>query len=130
MLTKDQILGAKDINMKEVEVPEWGGKVMVKALTGAERDTFEASIIEIRNGRQVFNMKNVRAKLCSLAICDEEGNRMFTDAEVFALSNKSANALNRIFDVAASLSGLSTQEFEFLEKGSKARKAQEDFTSD
>ncbi len=34
-LTKDQIKQAKDTKTDEVEVPEWGGTVIIKTMQGA-----------------------------------------------------------------------------------------------
>ena len=45
ILTRDQILQANDLVTETVEVPEWGGSVFVKSLTGVERDQFEAAIV-------------------------------------------------------------------------------------
>ena len=44
ILTKDQILNAKDSVVEKVTISEWGGDVNVKSLTGKERDQFEESI--------------------------------------------------------------------------------------
>ena len=104
-LNKEQILAIKDVQIEEVAVPEWGGTVFVKAMTGEERDTFEQSIVDKKQKGKV-NLDNVRAKLCAMAICDEKGERLFSDKEVFALSKKSAIALTRIFTVAQKLNGL------------------------
>ena len=38
MLTREQILGLSDLPREEVRIPEWGGVVFVRALTGSERD--------------------------------------------------------------------------------------------
>jgi hypothetical protein len=38
-LSADAILAADDIVTEAVDCPEWGGKVLVKAMTGAERDS-------------------------------------------------------------------------------------------
>ena len=103
-----------------VEVPEWGGAVYVRALTGAERDQFEASIVEQR-GRDVrMNMRNIRAKLVALTVVDEDGQRIFTDDDVAALGGKSAAALDRLFAVAQRLSGLSMEDVEELAKNSES----------
>ena len=125
LLTKEQILGASDIVKEKVKVPEWGGEVYVKGLTGAERDKFESSIIEMRGTTQKFNMINVRAKLACFALCDETGKRLFTDEEVNELAKKSANALQRVFDVAQKLSGIGNSDVESLLKNSESAQAED-----
>jgi hypothetical protein len=128
-LNKEQILQASDIQLKEVDVPEWGGSVYVKGMTGTERDKFESSIIEMRGSQQRVNMIDVRAKLACYTICDESGKRLFTDNEVKELAKKSASALQRVFDVAQKLSGIGADDVDSLLKNSESAQA-EDSTSD
>ena len=45
-LSRDAILQREDIKTEDVEVPEWGGTVRVRGMSGVERDAFEASLIE------------------------------------------------------------------------------------
>ena len=52
LLTKEQILRVKDIETRKVNVPEWGGDVMVRSLTGAERDYFESKLVD-QSGKTV-----------------------------------------------------------------------------
>jgi len=40
MLDKSTILAAKDLRTTDIEVPEWGGTVRVKAMSGREREQF------------------------------------------------------------------------------------------
>ena len=117
ILNKTTILQANDIKTEIVSVPEWGGDVCVKGMTGTERDNFEASIVQMRGSSQTVNMKNVRAKLASLAICDEEGKRLFSDTDVMELSKKSAAALQRVFKVASRLSGIGDEDVKGLAGG-------------
>ncbi len=116
-LSKDAILQADDLAKEVVNVPQWGGDVYVRTMTGEERDAFEASLMPAK-GTGKGDYKNLRAKLCAIAICDEEGNRLFTDKEVEALGKKSAAALNKIFDTAQRLNGIGKADMEELEKNS------------
>jgi hypothetical protein len=119
MLDKNAILTADDVVKELVNVPEWGGDVYVKGMTGAERDGFEASIIQMRGRDANVNFKNIRAKLASLTICDESGKRLFTDDDVISLSKKSAVALQRIFPIAQRLSGIGEADVKELAEGLK-----------
>lgn len=114
LLSREQILQAEDLVYEDVEVPEWGGTVRVRGLTGAERDQFEASIVSLNGRQSKVDTRNVRAKLAALTIIDEDGKRLFTDQDVQQLGLKSAAALDRVFDVAQRLSGLSDQDIEEL----------------
>lgn len=109
-LTREDILGIADLKIEPVEV--WGGVVYVRGMTGAERDSFEASLLA-RNKKDV-DLSNVRARLCALTICDEQGNRLFTEADVKALGAKAAGELQKVFTVAQRLSGLTEEDAEEL----------------
>lgn len=113
-LKHDDIVSVKDIVLEEVEVPEWGGNVYVKGLTGAERDKFEASLVLERGKSRTMNLANIRAKLCVLTICDEKRERLFKSEEVQMLSQKSAAALQRVFIVARKLSKIENEDVEEL----------------
>ncbi len=119
VLSRDDILNAPDLQKELVPVPEWGGAVYVQALSGNERDAYEKSIMETkrgRNGRTETNViyEGIRAKLCARSIVDDEGNRLFTSNDITVLGKKSAAALNRVFEVAQRLSGLSAKDIEEL----------------
>lgn len=120
-LTKDDILNALDLKTETVAVPEWGGDVIVRGMTGAERDRFEASIVQTKGKDQTLNMVNIRAKLASLTICDEQGKRLFNEADIAKLSEKSASALQRIFAVAQKLSGIGEADVKELAEGLQER---------
>ncbi len=114
LLSRDAILQAQDLPFEDVEVPEWGGAVRVRGLTGAERDAFEQSIVETRGKNTRMNLKNIRAKLVALCVVDEQGNRVFSDDDAEALGRKSAAALDRVFEAAQRLSGLRKEDVEEL----------------
>jgi hypothetical protein len=108
ILTKDQILAAKDQKIEKVAVPEWGedAEVYVRCLNGTERDKFEASLVIYQNGQPIPKIDAYRPRLCALAICDENGNRLFSDAEISDLGKKSGIALDRVATAASRISGL------------------------
>lgn len=117
-LTRADILGADDRPTKDVEVPEWGGTVKVRALSGAERDAWEASIVQLGpGGSQRVDLENMRARLVALSCVDEEGNRIFTEEDAVLLGQKSAAALERVWVEAQSLSGLTDADIEELAEG-------------
>jgi hypothetical protein len=114
LLTKDQIWAANDLKTIEVPVPEWGGSVRIKTLTGAERDQYEADSYKRVKGRQEANLANLRARLVAMVVVDENDQPMFTRADVMKLGQKSASALERVFNAAADLNGMSDADVEEL----------------
>lgn len=115
-LTKTEILEADDIVYEDVAVPEWGGVVRVKTLTGLERDSLEQSMLEGKGKSQQVNMANFRAKLCSRTIVDDKGKRVFGDLDIVDLGRKSGQALQRVFNAASKLSGFSDADIEEITK--------------
>lgn len=121
VLTRDEILGAKDSNITQVLVPEWGGAVCVRTLGGDDRDAWELANARLREqpGADKFSsMAGIRARLCAAAMCDENGERLFTLADVVALGRKSGVALDRVFDAARALNGMGVEEVTELGKAS------------
>jgi hypothetical protein len=52
------------------------------------------------------DMANMRAKLVSRAIINEDGSRAFTELQIGQLGQTSGVELGRVYDVAARLSGI------------------------
>ena len=112
-LSRNQILEANDLPKKEVKVPEWNGSVFIRTLTGEERDRFEADYAEMKEKKAIGNF---RAKFLALAICDEEGKPLFTQEDVNSLGKKSARALQRLFNIATTMSGIGEKDLEEMVK--------------
>jgi len=113
MLTRDEILSADDLKKEKVPVPEWGGHLFVKTQTGAEKDNFESSLVDSKGK---VSVKNIRARMVAQVAVDEDGKRLFSDADAEALGKKSAAALDRVFAVAKRLNGISDEDVEELGK--------------
>lgn len=109
LLTKDQILGADDLDWEDVPCPEWGGDVRVRALTGRERDRYEMkAALSRKDGTEM----DFRSELVVRTIIDENGERLFTDKEMTQLAAKSATPIDRLFDVVRRLSGMEEETVE------------------
>jgi hypothetical protein len=107
VLSRDAIKKAQDWKLEKAEVPEWGGDVYLKTLSGTERDLFE-------DGYADQKMKNFRARFLSLSLCDENGERLYGDDEASELGMKSSVVLNRLFDKAWALNAFRTEDVDAL----------------
>ncbi|MFE6846570.1 hypothetical protein [Streptomyces sp. NPDC057686] len=115
LLDKNAILHANDLEYEIVDVPEWGGSVRLKTLTGEERDEFEASQVTInKKGKPEQNMVNVRARLVALVVVDDTGAPLFSRYDIPDLGRKSSRALDRVFTKASEMNGFSEEELEKL----------------
>lgn len=113
-LTRDAILGCDDQQIEKVSVPEWGGHVYVRSMTGTARDEWEASQIGGTASKPKVRLDNARANLAARTICDESGSLLFTAADVVELGKRSSAALDRVYAVAQRLSRISADDIEEL----------------
>jgi len=115
-ITKADIVAFNDLKSETIEVPEWGGSVTIRRMTGGERDAYEADIFESKGSQLQLKRENFRAKLIARCLVDDNGERMFSDGEIAALSKKSAAALDRLFAAYQRLNGMTGAEQEKIEK--------------
>lgn len=106
ILTREQILEKDDLKRELVAVPEWGGEVLVRELTGRERDQYESGIISMKGRKVDLNLQNARAKLVAMAAINEDGTTIFRPKDVMELGKKSSSALERVAEVIQRLSKL------------------------
>lgn len=119
----DEILGMDDLPTDELEIPEWKNKtVRLRSLTAAERDEFESSQMTIsKKGTPEQNLLNLRARLAALVLIDGGGNKLVTNKQVVTLlGGKSAKALDRIFERAQEMNGLSDEQVDKLAQDFKS----------
>lgn len=129
LLTVNDIAAAPDLPSERVEVPEWGGDVIVRALSAADREWYEASMLvedtvigddgKATTVRRV-DVANARAKLLSRAIVDEAGNAMFDESQISVLGKKSNAIIARLFGIAQRLSAIGQAAVDNAEKNSEA----------
>jgi hypothetical protein len=114
LLNREAILAAQDIKSEDVDVPEWGGSVRVRMMTGSERDGVLARLV----GAMDAGERSTRYRSALLAAClvGEDGVALFGPDEVAQLAGKSATALDRVFKVAERLNDASPVAVEAAEK--------------
>jgi hypothetical protein len=106
-LDRKSILAADDVRKEKVAVPEWGGDVYLRVLSGTDRDHFEESYADQK-------MKAFRIRFLLLALCDERGERLFADDEGDILGKKSSVVINRLFEAGWKLNALSQEAVDAL----------------
>jgi len=117
MLTKENILGANDLLIRDVDVPEWCGVVQLRSLPGTERDLFENTVQKRKVGANL-ELKGLKVLLLSLTIIDGEGKLMFSESDLDKLNSKSAKVINKLFEVATEMNGIGEEAVEELRKNS------------
>lgn len=109
-MNREQILspGRNPRRSRPVDVPEWGGTVHVREMSGAERDEYEYGLSKSQEAGAV--MRNFRARLLVHCLYDEQGNRLFQPDDADALGEQEGTVIKRLFEVAAPLNGLSAED--------------------
>jgi hypothetical protein len=108
LLTRAQIDNAQDQIFEDVPVPEWGGEVRLLALSGTERDAYEASMVRVGTTGKVsgVNLLDASSRLLAKCIVDENLERLYTDKEVAALGVRNGKVIKRLYARAQKISGL------------------------
>ena len=109
-LSREQILALVPPT-EVVEVPGHG-TVRIRGLTAAERDAYEQTLVEVGpDGRATVKaaQRNVRASLVVRCLVDDAGERMFADEDTEALGEIDGSVIDKLWDVARRLSGMSTE---------------------
>lgn len=131
MLTAAQIQAAADITTEKVLTPEWAPQgmpleqafVMVVGWTAAERDAFEASLVEAKKKGNKVNLENIRAKAVARGTVDEQRRPVFSEDDVEWLGKKSAAPIDRIFSVIQRLAGMTDEDVEEIAKNLESIRA-------
>ena len=116
VLTKSQVLEAQDLPTVSVPVPQWGGDVLLRTLTGAEREELEKRIERFKRGSGVSGKDSVRAVAIVMCAVDDNGQPLFEEKDAEALAKKSGAALDRLFDEILDLNGMSKRAADDLAK--------------
>jgi hypothetical protein len=115
-LTRDQIVRADDLPREEVNVPEWGGSVFVRMMTGSERESIEASFQKRNKKADGFDWQGFRVEVIILTVCDDTGNSLFKKGDEALILGKSSAVIDRIYMRAMRLNRLGEDDIEDTKK--------------
>ena len=113
-LDLSDLQSTNDLEEIDVEVPEWGGFIRLRTMTGEAKDAYEQSLFEENEkGSYERNLENARAKLIAACAIGPDGKRMFKSAdEIRLLGNKSAKAIDRVYEKCRELNAISDGDVE------------------
>jgi hypothetical protein len=115
-LDRITILSKLDQRREACEVPEWGCYVWVGSWTAGTRWRI---LRDWQRGQSDGETRlDMITLVVALSVVDEYGKRMFSDEDIPGLQQKTATALQRIFDAAMRLNGMSEVAVAALGKGS------------
>ena len=110
-LTKEQIFAADDLKTKEVDVPEWGGKVKLRTMTGTERESYFRRLMKHRADEIPKDLFQTLVVICAV---DDNGKQLFTMDDLPELAKKNGAVLDRLTKAAGDLNGLSDNSIDEL----------------
>lgn len=107
-LGRDAILGAVDLKREEVEVPEWGGKVLIQELTAGQAEGFGYDMLNADGEMDARKTRGQMFRAIRMGVIDAEGNPVFNRNDQKALEDKSMSACQLVANKILSLSGMAT----------------------
>lgn len=126
LLSREQILEAKDIKFKDIEVPEWGGTIRIKQLSAKEYNDITMSMVNIRKmaAKQISRknpddvedainetaVKNQKILLIVKSVVDENMKPLFTEADMELLYQKNTNVVDKIIAEIEEFNSVSTED--------------------
>lgn len=107
LLTLEQLLECRPFRSERVEVPELGGDVLIREFGGSDRDRVVRFLYENKSD-VAANLNNGEFMLLvlSLALCNEDGSRLFTDDKIHVLRRWSEKVVDRLYGIAARMNAL------------------------
>lgn len=113
LLTREEIFAQRPWPTEEVQVPEWGGMVRVRALSGTELDAFNASITRMKGNNVELNRQNYRAKLVQKCVVNGDGKSpLFQEEDIPALGMQPASALDAVLGAVNRLNKMTEEDHE------------------
>lgn len=91
-------------------IPELERNVRIRYMTGKEVDAYRQSVTIGTGQNMTINQKGMRAKLAVLALANADGSRMFKDTDIHRVGTWESMVLERIFDRARKINGLTNDD--------------------
>jgi hypothetical protein len=125
MSIRDKILAVtNDTPSEKLHIEEWGVDVLVKGFSLGAKDDFLTSVYNPETKKSDIKAFTV-GMLIGTAYDPETGEKLFTEADIPVLKQKSAAAVQRIVDVGTRLSGLTDDAIEVAGKKSSSTTSEE-----
>ena len=118
ILTREQIQAVDDLRSRivQVDVPEWGGSVNIRPMDVRELDEYSNDAMRSK----ATGMRDFRTRLVAYCLCDEQGNRLFTEKDIDALAGKSGTVMDRLYRACDELNDIGPKKIEDIAGNSPA----------
>lgn len=106
-LTLSEILAVEDRKPEPLPVPEWGGEVFIKTMSGIDRDAYENRLIKCMKKGELVENRGLKMALLRKTLCDEAGELLIaSDKDAKAFEGKSSQVIQRLFEASQDANGL------------------------
>ena len=130
ILSFEEIIAADDCETKDVNVPEWGGSVRFKTMSGKDRDnyiqTVQSRLVGSGDNRRVRNYQGLPAILLSACLVKADGSKLMERKQVEDLQSKNGAIIDRLVKIAQEMNGLSDAEVVKQAKNSETTTKEDD----
>jgi hypothetical protein len=113
-LTKDEIvaaIAARKRETKAIDVPEWGGKVLIRRLDADGLDDTGMLSVDAKPSADMM------VKMIALSLCDDDGEPLFGLDELRAMHEVDAEVTLKVFEACSAYNGLTAPEAEAMVAG-------------
>jgi len=94
-LSKDAIFAVNDSDAHEVDVPEWGGSILLRTMTGKQRNDYE-HWATTQSKAKVPDYRGIRERLIICCAVTEDGKPLFTEGDLSKLAEKNSEVIDRL----------------------------------
>jgi len=104
-LSKAAIFAAVDNDTHEVPVPEWGGSILLRSMTGTQRNNYEFWAMQ-QSKAKAPDYRGIRERLIIYCAVDESGESLFTESDLEELAAKNSEVIDRLHDKCREICGM------------------------
>lgn len=107
-------LSKAELKREPIDIPEWGDGFYIRVMSAGERDAMEASAVD--GDAASLLQSHWRSKLVMYTLCDDQGNRIFTDGDLDLICGMDGNLIARIAGESMALNQIAADAVSELEK--------------
>lgn len=111
-LNKHQIFASNDLKESFVDMPEWGGKVKIKALSVQEQLDYDAFLVT--KPKEI----EMALHLIIMACVDNNNNKLFNEKDIDSLKQKNSQNLFKLVNEILKLNNQNANDIDELAKNS------------
>jgi hypothetical protein len=121
--SREMFLKPAQRRFKDVLLPVSGLKLKIRSLNEGEKEAYETGLLTSKGDVTRDTMLNARRRLSALCVCDGNGDRLLSDADVDSLKQLDGADLARLQDECQTFCGFSKGDIEGMVKNSETARA-------